>query len=960
MGTKRAGDAGIPSPAKKAAAAAASPAAAFGAPPAAASGAPPAAASGAPPAAASGAPPALRIADGPVDAAGSLKHHVDHSLLSFLGQRKREVSFAVPAKCSFIPPLAITDAANLSSFREVMDDDNLVASFSRTKEYEAAGAGWMLDPICSDIDDVSASQLEGAVGVRSEEAHSLSPKHAASRRLSFDAPIPAMVVDVKVAQRFEPNRPGVCVTEALAVLAGRAVVIAWRAAMSEALQQSNEDRVWHLFNAALSVPIRMRLLPDGDATHLAALAFSEKMFSAYAASGAESFWRVENCFAKQEPVSKLEAALKAYGLQFKGKACTAATAAALKGLCTFALDGACSSAFKLVEVHFPELRDPTLLMSIGFACSTRGGSDAEARELLVFIVNSLCVARLAGDVPKGEEPVVSRIVGRDRKTPGTPRALFKKKEFVEYIFHEALLMNKEVGGDVAVFKTPLHIPQKFAASGANGPVASRRASDSGGGADGVETLFAPPVAGHRNAVDVKTTAMIDLAQQELQNSTTGFVWHTYLAETSQGVDAKYRAFVAACTGGPITANPDEDANLGLSGISELGGEQRAELQKLQEQLKQLRRTTVKFVSLPSVGGASGAEYAAAQMQSLWGALSLGHRFGRKKNDVRAFILSADSFPPSVVKQGAKARVNEQVACGGANFKRAIEFFLQKRQEDDALIFLDGRGRANRRVIESFDAKLESGGTRAHVRCWFVREQPAKKVGPRSAARASSYTKNNRGAAIFSMPLEGPPRKVLHRAEFNACGESSTADASHSGVPELFHDRIHVNARGILDRIRVIDRRFSELLRMDHETRMSTLGAASCAGVDGKQPRLQGGVKPLSLWQALVENHKAPHVVDFTPGSGALAVAAPGAIECEGIAANDARRDWLDSIVHRCAMHKAGHEEEYAEQLGGDAEFAEKASKYFSGAMMEAKRLWMPAAGDGEDEEEGGGASSDDE
>eukprot|EP00959_Pyramimonas_sp_CCMP1952_P085111 1779608-Pyramimonas_sp.AAC.1 len=62
-----------------------------------------------------------------------------------------------------IPPLAITRAAsgaNLCAFREVMGHDNLVASFSRTKQYEAAGTAWMLDPICPDIDDVSMSQLE--------------------------------------------------------------------------------------------------------------------------------------------------------------------------------------------------------------------------------------------------------------------------------------------------------------------------------------------------------------------------------------------------------------------------------------------------------------------------------------------------------------------------------------------------------------------------------------------------------------------------------------------------------------------------------------------------------------------------------------------------------------------------------------------------------------------------------
>ena len=48
------------------------------------------------------------------------------------------------------------------------------------------------------------------------------------------------------------------------------------------------------------------------------------------------------------------------------------------------------------------------------------------------------------------------------------------------------------------------------------------------------------------------------------------------------------------------------------------------------------------------------------------------------------------------------------------------------------------------------------------------------------------------------------------------------------------------------------------------------------------------------------------------------------------------------------MYKAGHEKGYAEQLGGDAEFVEKASMYFGGTMMEARRLLMPDDGEGDD------------
>ena len=47
----------------------------------------------------------------------------------------------------------------------------------------------------------------------------------------------------------------------------------WYGAMAEALSAGNTERAWKLFEAALSVPIRLRLSPDPDACHLAALLF---------------------------------------------------------------------------------------------------------------------------------------------------------------------------------------------------------------------------------------------------------------------------------------------------------------------------------------------------------------------------------------------------------------------------------------------------------------------------------------------------------------------------------------------------------------------------------------------------------------------------------------------------------------------------------------------------------------
>ena len=147
-------------------------------------------------------------------------------------------------------------------------------------------------------------------------------------------------------------------------------------------------------------------------------------------------------FAKGEPHTKLEKAIKNYSLTFKGKPVSAANVTALRGLQPFIFDSACSSAFEQADMYFPELRDPTLLMRVGTARSAKAVSDAKARENFAFVMHSLSVARLTGDIPQDEKLTVSRVVGRDKKTPAMIQALFKKKELVEFIFQEAHLIDQ--------------------------------------------------------------------------------------------------------------------------------------------------------------------------------------------------------------------------------------------------------------------------------------------------------------------------------------------------------------------------------------------------------------------------------------------------------------------------------------------------------------------------------------
>ena len=81
---------------------------------------------------------------------------------------------------------------------------------------------------------------------------------------------------------------------------------------------------------------------------------------------------------------------------------------------------------------------------------------------------------------------------------------------------------------------------------------------------------------------------------------------------------------------------------------------------------------------------------------------MGYKFQRKKADCRAFILSAELFPPNVVKHGLIANMTEQMSLDKERFLRTIEFILHRRHKEDVVILCDGRGRACRRVVERFE------------------------------------------------------------------------------------------------------------------------------------------------------------------------------------------------------------------------------------------------------------------
>ena len=204
----------------------------------------------------------------------------------------------------------------------------------------------------------------------SEEAFRSSAVDSMARRYSFDVLLPAKVVDSNVAQRKEEGEDTVVFAQPVPLLAGRPVVIAWYGAMSEALERAAsgagqddvrdlEHRVFKLFEAALSVPIRLRLNPDPDNCRLLSLRYSEQAFGVMGASGADSFWKFAEkvsalgAFTKaaSQSIPKATVALQQAGLTFKGKLLTES----FEGSCPICGGCELQSSFFDVGVRLPRV-----------------------------------------------------------------------------------------------------------------------------------------------------------------------------------------------------------------------------------------------------------------------------------------------------------------------------------------------------------------------------------------------------------------------------------------------------------------------------------------------------------------------------------------------------------------------------------------------------------------------------
>jgi hypothetical protein len=146
--------------------------------------------------------------------------------------------------------------------------------------------------------------------------------------------------------------------------------------------------------------------------------------------------------------------------------------------------------------------------------------------------------------------------------------------------------------------------------------------------------------------------------------------------------------------------------------------------------------------------------------------------GQLKETHRAFLLSADLITE------VKDQPWSHITHSGGQLKPMLEFLLTMEGPTDFLLLFDGRSREARRAIEGATEKRPHG-----CEAWIVFAGKTNRVREDSAMRSRKVlfgSKNMEMGLVFA-PAPRTRLKCKERTTFAACGESSTHEATYTGV-----------------------------------------------------------------------------------------------------------------------------------------------------------------------------------
>ena len=726
-------------------------------------------------------------------------------------------------------PLAIQNMKSgdaLTTFREAFSYENAKTALGNVGLYEAAGNLFWLDALLQHWNganlkgnDLVWTQLVAARTLWEEAALTGScPENESLRRLTFPSFLPSAIGDLS---EMKGDASGFCFQDT-PLFSGQAIVIAWYEAMDRALRLENADchnMIKHLFQAALSVPIRYRLSPSTNQVQLDSLNYSEVLRQAGTAC-VDSFWDFAIKMQALQPLANLIGNSKVaaqevvnkcatLALRYKGKEIARHTALALDALSPFIKDADCCAKYKRCESVTTSLNDCTKLYKLAQATSKyfqASGPQAAAGAfgtLLDMMRFGLQTNSLQA------EQLTQTFLTADRQPKGTPGFIhltFKKLELASWLESSIrsqcstvphvdeikkcvfpALLTMEAASNLWLLRLSTFgmIPEDEAAV-ADAENNNWQAATSAGWEEFKKTL-SDISASLAELLWMMWAGAYDeelmvLAGQTLSGPMQP--WHKYLdidtkeeAERSP-MQAQWNLYMSLVMAKPKALDEQRVQFDVAADDDEMDDSTKETLQKT---ICELRKKKVTF--LAAAGALTGPGAYLKAIGAFYEQSRTGKKWRRGKDEVRLMLLSADLFHKHADKfhretaRGAIQSVSD-------DFAETIKFLLQKKETSDILIVANGRSRAAESQIVTSDLY---GHKDAHT-ILVVYQSAEPKKDARISKRAAPLKGMNTETLHVVMPVT-TSKFLKPRHYFNSCGEATTFEPTFTGVPppDVAHD-----------------------------------------------------------------------------------------------------------------------------------------------------------------------------
>jgi hypothetical protein len=238
---------------------------------------------------------------------------------------------------------------------------------------------------------------------------------------------------------------------------------------------------------------------------------------------------------------------------------------------------------------------------------------------------------------------------------------------------------------------------------------------------------------------------------------------------------------------------------------------------------------------------------------------------------RLFVFSAELFNEHRSEPWAKG------AEWSSDAKNIVLYALEQKRPEDVVLLFDGRSRKCRREME----KLCDEASPTHFMEMHIAYKPTSRLG-----RKVAFSGQNIETAFCITQFPRTRLVAVDRKKFNSMGETSSHEASYSGVPP---------------------RPWGSMPLMQEKDKVQISGdapspAAGLFDTTAGHPLSWSERKPVELWSVILSELKVRCVVDLSPGSGALARAClDQGWQYTAICRSEEHCSWLQNVLNRAAV-----------------------------------------------------------